>query len=639
QYECDSVDTDQLNVGSDGAVAGREHREDASDVEQYECDSDDSDQRNVGSDGALADNLAAEIETSDAESSCEPNCEPPTSADLPTVAGGTSDAEPNDFEGDYEYSDYSFSCSACSSSSDDERSDTSEPDPNQPGSGTTHHPEIAGLFKEVLSRKLVVLKGDILLMVLKYALRMNLSFTGLASLVDMINSFFDSPVLPRSKYFVNKLLGCQGTQMTFHFFCPECMIYVGEGGPGVSLQCPECKRVCGSSPLCDAPFFVLFDIPSQLQKLLKGCEFLDLTEPLEFNGTLSDMKDGSMYRDFVTATRKAGHRISFSWNTDGTPVFRSSRTSIWPIQLVVNELPVPERMRKLVLAGLWFRKEKPHMGIFQAPLVETMHSLADEGFLLHHKGKEKLFRGFCICCAVDSVARAPMQGMKQFNAYYGCNWCLHPGDTLGGKVVKYPVEQNAVERSEKQMVEDMEKAAMQDKPKPFNGVITVSPLINMPQFHIVWSFVPDYMHCVLLGVVRQFLELWLESAGKTFYVGRSQQAIDSRLMAVSPPKDVRRAPRPTKEKRFWKAKECENWLLFYSLPVLDGILDRQYLQQWACLVEALHNMLEPRVSFTDLAVAEGLLLDFHGNAEVLYGPECMTYNMHQLLHLGKSVRH
>lgn len=32
-------------------------------------------------------------------------------------------------------------------------------------------------------------------------------------------------------------------------------------------------------------------------------------------------------------------------------------------------------------------------------------------------------------------------------------------------------------------------------------------------------------------------------------------------------------------------------------------------------------------------------MDFHGNAEVLYGSQCMTYNMHQLLHLGKSVRH
>lgn len=41
------------------------------------------------------------------------------------------------------------------------------------------------------------------------------------------------------------------------------------------------------------------------------------------------------------------------------------------------------------------------------------------------------------------------------------------------------------------------------------------------------------------------------------------------------------------------------------------------------------------MSFADLAVAEGLLLDFLGKAEVLYGPE----SMHQLLHLGKSVRH
>lgn len=142
-----------------------------------------------------------------------------------------------------------------------------------------------------------------------------------------------------------------------------------------------------------------------------------------------------------------------------------------------------------------------------------------------------------------------MQGMMQFNAYYGCNWCLQPGGNLSWRVVKCPAEEHAVERSEKQMVEDMERAAMQDKPKPFHGVIAVSPLINM-QFHIVRSFVPDYIHCVMLGVVRQFLDLWLESTGKTFYVGRSQRAIDQKLKAIASPKDVRQAPRPTKEKRF-----------------------------------------------------------------------------------------
>lgn len=38
------------------------------------------------------------------------------------------------------------------------------------------------------------------------------------------------------------------------------------------------------------------------------------------------------------------------------------------------------------------------------------------------------------------------------------------------------------------------------------GVKGPSTLINLAGFDIVWSFSPDYMHCVLLGVTGQFLE-------------------------------------------------------------------------------------------------------------------------------------
>lgn len=31
--------------------------------------------------------------------------------------------------------------------------------------------------------------------------------------------------------------------------------------------------------------------------------------------------------------------ISFTWNTDGVPVFKSSNSPLWPLYLVVNELP------------------------------------------------------------------------------------------------------------------------------------------------------------------------------------------------------------------------------------------------------------------------------------------------------------
>lgn len=138
----------------------------------------------------------------------------------------------------------------------------------------------------------------------------------------------------------------------------------------------------------------------------------------------------------MAATKGAGHRISFSWNTDDTPVFKSSRTAILPIQLFINERPIAERMRKLVLVGLWFGKEKPHMGIFQVPFIEVMDSLAGEGlrdFRFSTRGKKKVSRRFAYAVRWTlSVARAPMQGMMQFNAYYCCNWRLHPGDNLGG---------------------------------------------------------------------------------------------------------------------------------------------------------------------------------------------------------------
>ncbi|CAN7999394.1 unnamed protein product [Ixodes hexagonus] len=115
-------------------------------------------------------------------------------------------------------------------------------------------------------------------------------------------------------------------------------------------------------------------------------------------------------------------------------------------------------MDKLVLAALWFGKSKPGMDIFQKAFVDVMQDLSDTGLPLMFKGKLENFKEFCICSAVDSVARAPMQGIVQFNGYCGCNWCLHPGIYMGGSV-KYPVQVvEPEERTDAQMCSDMESA-------------------------------------------------------------------------------------------------------------------------------------------------------------------------------------
>lgn len=67
------------------------------------------------------------------------------------------------------------------------------------------------------------------------------------------------------------------------------------------------------------------------------------------------------------------------------------------------------------------------------------------------------------------------------------------------------------------MIHDMEEAVSGGQ--PLRGLKGLSPLVNLPYFDVVYIFVPDYMHCVLLGVTKQLSKLWLEESGSEFYIG------------------------------------------------------------------------------------------------------------------------
>ena len=81
------------------------------------------------------------------------------------------------------------------------------------------------------------------------------------------------------------------------------------------------------------------------------------------------MKDGKFL------SRK--ENISFTWNTDGISVFKSSNYSIWPIYLAINELPLDKRWNSnnTILAGLWLGHQKPDMLLFLKPFTESLTTL------------------------------------------------------------------------------------------------------------------------------------------------------------------------------------------------------------------------------------------------------------------------
>ena len=83
---------------------------------------------------------------------------------------------------------------------------------------------------------------------------------------------------------------------------------------------------------------------------------------------IEDVYDGPLYRSLVSkGILNSGNNISFIFNTDGVPVFKSSKVSIWLLYLVINELPHNKRFAKenLLFAGMWFGEKKPAMWTFR----------------------------------------------------------------------------------------------------------------------------------------------------------------------------------------------------------------------------------------------------------------------------------
>ncbi|CAN8007111.1 unnamed protein product [Ixodes pacificus] len=147
------------------------------------------------------------------------------------------------------------------------------------------------------------------------------------------------------------------------------------------------------------------------------------------------------------------------------------------------------------------------------------------------------------------------------------------------------------------------------------------------------------MHCVLLGVARQFLELWLFNVGAPYYIGSPQllKDIDKRLCHIKPPQCMARLPRSPILRKFWKASELQQWLLYFSLVGVDSILHERYLNHFSLLVRGIFMLLQDEVPTADISDSTDCLVQFVVGVQFLYSEKEMTSNVHLLLHLAKSV--
>ena len=242
----------------------------------------------------------------------------------------------------------------------------------------------------------------------------------------------------------------------------------------------------------------------------------------------------------------------------------------------------------------------------------------------------------------------------QYNGYFGCPYCLSPGTTLKttsqGHSHTYPFNREmngqTEQRTHKQTVSFAIEAERLKKIGKSNtevtkGVKGLSWPMYFPKFDIIHGTAVDYMHNVLLGVVKTLLALWTDKShsSEPWYLGPDKiKVFERRFLSIKPPYKITRTPRSIiTNMAHLKASELRSFLLFYGLPCLWGLLANEYFQHFLLLVDVVFILLQDSIAPEQLTKSASLLHHFCLKMESLYGKRYETFNVHCLLHLVPCV--
>lgn len=202
-----------------------------------------------------------------------------------------------------------------------------------------------------------------------------------------------------------------------------------------------------------------------------------------------------------------------------------------------------------------------------------------------------------VCC--DLPAKVDVQGMVGHAGYFACGYCLHPGvavkkDAKSKSYVRY------VDRKKEEQLRSHESIIdIYSKQKPpfnsINGVKSISCMVGSEDFDLVQGFAIDYMHCILLGVMKKLLDLWLNSTNhkNAYYISpKCQGALNKRILSIRPTSDVCRKPSSIFSRADFKATEFRALLLFYLRYSLIDLLPKRFIDHFHLLSSACYMLLK-----------------------------------------------
>lgn len=246
--------------------------------------------------------------------------------------------------------------------------------------------------------------------------------------VQLINKMLGEKVICDTKHLFLKNFA-ENLTANYHYKCKKC----DELGYSCDVldknsNCLICKE-CGHDNTKERNrklSFVSFKVEENVKKLLnKHRDELLFTDNQE-QFPIRDCLDGNLSKKWFF---KYGKFYSFTLNTDGVQRFRSSKNSLWPVFIILNNLPTHVRYKpeNMITVGLFYGRDL-EIDFLLEPLLNEVNQINQNGGLDALSGQFKLI---CLCTALDSAAKPKLENHKNYNGFYGCPYCFNKGVSIG----------------------------------------------------------------------------------------------------------------------------------------------------------------------------------------------------------------
>nr|XP_047145514.1 uncharacterized protein LOC124818557 [Hydra vulgaris] len=183
------------------------------------------------------------------------------------------------------------------------------------------------------------------LCIMTFVLRFNLSYEALEALLSLLTILLPHSLLPTSKYLFLKFFKKEKELYEKVFYCDICEVALS-----TNKQCTKCLK-----------YFTL-------SYLYKKCSYFHI---LKINKQHKNMCDNNWIH-LASLEENVQATIRLVVNTDGIPVFKLSKWTLWPLLASIHNFPYSLQITNILFFGFWSSFKKPNVQLLLSCFVDFL---------------------------------------------------------------------------------------------------------------------------------------------------------------------------------------------------------------------------------------------------------------------------